>query len=152
MRKVLSFGILLIAASLIIWSFNGLQKRKAVDVAKPASPAASSLIAKSDEGGGGVTVTARPAKINKGEDIIFEFAIDTHSGNLMDFAVLEKVILIFGDKEVLPKEWQETANSGHHRSGKLVFEVGIHQLAEKELELVIRDLAEVSERRLKWTL
>lgn len=154
MRRVLLFSIILIAALLIIWSFGRWQKKETVGVAEPERRVVSSLIEKSDEGEGGVTVTARPIILpeNKEKNIVFEFVMDTHSGDLTDFSVLEKVSLISGDKEVLSKEWQETVISAHHRAGRLAFEVGVRQLTERELELVIRDLAGIPERRLKWTL
>lgn len=154
MRKVLLFGVLLIVIPLIIWSFGGRQDAKTAGVTGLASTATPSPVAKSDSGEGGVTVTAQPV-ITGGEDIIFEFTIDTHSGDLTDFPVLEKVSLVSGDREVLPKEWRETASSGHHRAGKLVFKVGeIPRQARDtvgELELVIRDLGGIPERKLEWT-
>lgn len=150
MRKVLLFGIPLIVIPLIIWSFGGRQDAKTAGVTGLASTATPSPVAKSDIGEGGVTVTARPTVVG-GENVLFEFTVDTHSGDLTDFAVLEKVSLISGDKEVLPKEWQETSSSDHHRSGRLVFEVReIRGMGD--LELVVRDLAGVPERRIKWSL
>lgn len=146
MRVILPLGALLVAGLFIIGFFDWWQKRE-VGVTKPKSPATPLLAAKSDSGDGGVTVTAQPV-ITGGDDIIFEFIIDTHSGDLTDFAVLEKVRLISGGRETLPKEWQETANSGHHRAGRLVFEL----MGMGELELVIKGLAGIPERRLKWTL
>lgn len=150
MKKVLLFGVLLIAISLIIWSFGGRQKKGTAGVVKPASSATSLLVAKSDAGEGGITVAAQPVAVS-GENIIFEFTIDTHSGDLTSFPILEKASLVFEGKEVLPDEWQETANSGHHRSGRLVFK--IREIGEiGEMELKIKDLGGIPERRIEWTL
>lgn len=150
MKKVLLFSVLLIVAGFVVWSFGRWQRRDVGGVVKLAGPVAPLPVAKSDAGEGGVTVTAQPVVAGK-EDIIFEFTIDTHSGDLTDFAVLEKVSLVLGGKAIMPKEWQETASSAHHRSGKLVFKV--REMREMgELELVIRDLGGIPERKLEWTL
>lgn len=151
MKWILALGILFVLTLFTVRFFDRQQERNTAGTVRPASTAAPSFAAKSDSGEGGVTVTAQPVVVDT-EDIVFEFTVDTHSGDLTNFSVLEKVSLISGDKEVLSKDWQETASSAHHRSGKLVFEKGVRQLAESEVELVVKDLAGVPERRLKWTL
>lgn len=146
MKKVLLFGVLLVAGLFIIGFFGRRQGKEVADVVKPESTVLAP-VAKSDAGEGGVTVTAQPVVIDT-EDIVFEFTIDTHSGDLTNFSVLEKVSLVSGGKATMPKDWQEAASSVHHRSGKLVFE----KIGTSEMELVVKDLAGVPERKLKWTL
>lgn len=146
MRKTLLFGALLIVGLFIVWFFSWRQKEETTDATKPESTVLAPVI-KSDAGEGGVTVTAQPVAVDT-EDIVFEFTIDTHSGDLTSFSVLEKVSLVSEGKVTVPKDWQETASSAHHRSGRLVFE----KVETSEVELVIRDLGAIAERRLKWTI
>lgn len=153
MRWALVLGVLLTVGVFSAWFFNRPQDRNAVGLARPAGTATASLVTKSDAGEGGVTVTARPVDVSE-ESVVFEFVMDTHSGDLTNFSVLEKVSLVLGERVVAPKEWQETANSGHHRAGRLVFEIrDIGEMGEiGEIELVIKDLGGVDERKIGWTL
>lgn len=150
MKWALALGILFALALFTVRSFDRRQEGNTAGAVRPASTAAPSFAAKSNSGEGGVTVTAQPVVMGA-EDIIFEFTIDTHSGDLTSFSILERVSLVSGGKATMPKDWQEKASSGHHRAGRLVFKVG--EMREmRELELVVRDLGGIPERKLEWTL
>lgn len=90
--------------------------------------------------------------------IAFKVAMDTHSVDL-DRIDLGKVAVLRNDqgREVKPEAWDAPAG-GHHREGTLLFPskdgsgspmVGV---GVKALELVIRDVAGVKERVLRWEM
>lgn len=109
---------------------------------------------KTNDEGGSITVQAQPlsglGSNNPEGDIIFDFSIDTHSVDIMDFDIFANVKLVSGDASQPPKDWQEGASSIHHKSGKLVFRH--YSKLGKNLELLVTDLGEVKERRIKWEL
>ena len=74
--------------------------------------------------------------------------MDTHSVDL-DAVDLKKQAVLRDDKggEYKAVDWN-AAMGGHHRSGKLVF--AHPDKTSKTFELVIRDVAGVAERVLRW--
>jgi len=84
--------------------------------------------------------------------LTFEVSMDTHSEDL-DGYDLSKIAVLRDDtgKEYRPLTWV-SAPGGHHRSGTLTLPIpaGIGQA--KYLELVIKNLADVGERVLRWQL
>ena len=100
---------------------------------------------------GSVAIDVKWAGEEKGS-LTFEVSMDTHSEDL-DGDDLSKLALLRDDtgKEYRPLSWV-SAPGGHHRSGTLTLPVpaGIGQA--KYLELVIKDVAKVGERVLRWQL
>ena len=91
--------------------------------AQPSPKASLVLDLKQDSTEPEVVVSAKPV-INlssKGKDVTFEFAINTHSVDLTNFAPLGNVKLVSGTKILTPDSWEENDGSTHHRSGRLTF-------------------------------
>jgi hypothetical protein len=86
--------------------------------------------------------------------LMFEAAMDTHSVNLDQYDLGELAVLRDdGGAEYRPASWR-SAPGGHHRSGTLTFPVpaSLSEGKAKYVEMIIRDVADVKERVLKWTL
>lgn len=85
--------------------------------------------------------------------LAFQVAMDTHSVNL-DAYDLAKLAVLRNDRgeTVRPASW-EAPRGGHHRKGVLTFAVPAKFVAgARFLELVVRDVAGVPERVLRWEL
>lgn len=97
--------------------------------------------------GGSVTIEARLLGHQNGT-MVFEISMDTHSVDL-DKYDLKQLAVLRDDKgsEYIPIDWT-AAPGGHHRSGKLVFAHA--DKSAKTFELMIRNVAGVSERVLRW--
>lgn len=89
---------------------------------------------------------------------VFTVAMDTHSVNL-DVIDLTRLAVLRTDegREARPTEWN-APKGGHHRQGPLVFPAATGDAVPllgadtHGLELTIRDVAGVPERRFRWTL
>ena len=89
---------------------------------------------------------------------IFDVTMDTHSVDL-DGYDLEKLAVLRNDrgKEVRPSGW-DAPKGGHHREGTLRFPEKapggdpIIGPDTREIELIIRDVAGVAERKFEWRL
>ncbi|MDP2953094.1 MAG: hypothetical protein Q8O76_07255, partial [Chloroflexota bacterium] len=90
----------------------------------------------------------------KNGNLVFEVGMNTHSVDL-DRYDLAKLATLRDDsgKEYLPVSWRAEPG-GHHRSGTLTFPIpdSVGQGKARYLDLVIRDVAGVKERVLKWQL
>lgn len=84
--------------------------------------------------------------------------MDTHSVDL-DTYDFRQLALLYNDQgqEVQPNRW-DAPEGGHHREGTLSFPTEAADGSEvirpdtHKIELVIRDVAGVPERRFEWTL
>jgi len=118
-----------------------------------------------DGGEGGVTVRATWVteeylkEKGKGDEadryeldknLVFYVRLDTHSVDLMDYDVIKNTVLRADGREISPNRWLSPSDSSHHRSGFLSFPRSSTTDDAKYLELVVRDLAGVSERVLRW--
>lgn len=97
-------------------------------------------------------------KVDPETTIVIAIALDTHSGDLMAYDPVKRVILRTDRGQQLePLRWVSTADGAHHRAGALIFPRtdragrSVEQGAGS-LELVVRDLGGVAERILRWTL
>ena len=97
--------------------------------------------------GGSVTIEAKSLG-HQSDSLVFEVTMDTHSVNLDEYD-LKQLATLKDDKgsEYRPVDWSSAPGS-HHRSGKLVFAHA--DKSTKTFELVIRNVAGVSERVLRW--
>lgn len=108
--------------------------------------------------GGNITVQVTWEGGQGGSDALpFAVAMDTHSVNLDPYD-LAKLAILRNDKgwQVAPIAW-DAPPGGHHRSGKLVFPAAVDgipliEMDTKYVEIVIRDVAGVKERVLRWNL
>jgi len=117
-----------------------------------------------DTGAGGVTFAATPAEsaylAAQGQPADrwgFLVQLDTHSVDLTDLDLLSLTILRDGrGREFRPIVWQGLDEGAHHRSGLLIFSSRDTdgQLTPAQgggyLELVLKDVAGVKERVLRW--
>ncbi len=86
--------------------------------------------------------------------LVFNAAMNTHSVDLDQYDLGELAVLRDdGGKEYRPSFW-DSAPGGHHRRGTLIFPLpdSLRQGQAQYLELIIRDVAGVKERVLKWEL
>lgn len=107
---------------------------------------------------GGVTVQASYRGPMGDGKIGVAVSLDTHSVPLDGYQI-ERLALLRNDvgETVQALRWQNPQGSGHHRSGILVFPAAAsgRPLVSQEtrsLELILKDLAGVPERILRWDL
>lgn len=123
---------------------------------KPALSPSQPTVPKSNEPGNGLVQSSSGGAVTievkwlgqQNDALVFEVVMDTHSVNL-DSYDLKELALLRDDrgKEYLPLSWSSEAG-GHHRSGKLAF--AVPDQSAKAFELVIRNVAGVKERVLRW--
>lgn len=131
-------------------------------------PGTSTYVAQ-DEGAGNVKVMAAfltpgalkedaslgamAAQFDAATELGFIVTFETHSGDLsqLDLVALSALSAPDGDHQAV--RWVAESDSGHHRSGMLVFERGGLDLsAAGDLTLTLRDVAGVPSRTLAWRL
>jgi len=103
--------------------------------------------------GGSVTIDVEWIKAEDGF-LIFNVAMNTHSVNLDQYDLGELAVLRDDTgNEYHPISW-DSAPGGHHRRGTLTFPVpdSLSQGKAKYIEMVIRDVAGIEERILRWEL
>ncbi|MHB1343115.1 MAG: hypothetical protein ACYCX3_01995 [Thermoleophilia bacterium] len=145
-----------------------------VDGAAPAvvpptqQSGASSYVAQ-DEGAGNVKVMAAAltpgalkedaslsemaAQFDPATELGFMVSFETHSGDLSQLDLVELSTLGAPDGDHQAVRWVTESDSGHHRSGTLVFDRGGLDLsAPGDLTLTVRDVAGVPSRTLTWRL
>ena len=111
----------------------------------PAESTAENMTRKNSEG----KVTIRVTYENPGKpDPAFSVRMDTHSVGLNSYDLAALSLLRDGKGEEYQGKWTSPEGSGHHRSGVLLFE-GI-ELDTGKVELIIRDVAGVKERKFNW--
>jgi hypothetical protein len=103
--------------------------------------------------GGSVTIDVEWFQAENGS-LIFNVAMNTHSVDLDQYDLRELAVLRddMGD-EYHPVSW-DSAPGGHHRQGILIFSLpdSVSLGEAKYVEIVIRDMADIAERVLKWEL
>ncbi|MDP2729915.1 MAG: hypothetical protein Q8O55_05485 [Dehalococcoidales bacterium] len=86
--------------------------------------------------------------------LVFNVAMNTHVVDL-DSYDLGKLALLRDDagNEYYPLSW-DSAPGGHHREGRLTFPApaSLTQGGARYIEIMIRDVADIKERVLKWQL
>ncbi len=88
------------------------------------------------------------------DSLTFHVAMNTHSVDLDDYDLGELATLRDDSgNEYQPVSW-ESEPGGHHRSGTLVFRLpdSLRQGKAEYVEVVIRSVAGIDERVLKWAL
>lgn len=131
---------------------------KAVKKIKPSSEVKStSKVDRSENNsnfqeneGGNVTVTVKPKTIKVGENPEFELEFETHSVDL-SFDIVEQSYLVDNNgKRIEGAVWDGSPPGGHHRSGTLSFNNSLTQT--NYVELIIKNIAGISERKFRWEL
>lgn len=130
--------------------------------AKPSANSANRNTDRRDQGAGNVTVVATwlvaPARgFDPSTEIGFEVKLDTHSAELGAYDLSKIITLRDGaGREYAPLRWTGVANDSHHRDGIITFartdEQSRPMISEstQALELVVRDVAGIKERVLRW--
>lgn len=119
------------------------------------SAAATNTTTKTNEAG---SVTLKATWPGPGAGLAFTVVMDTHSVDL-DAVDLGRSAMLRLDqgREVAPTGW-DAPKGGHHREGKLIFPdkgadgAPVIGPDTRVVELVIRDVAGVPERTLRWDL
>ncbi len=86
--------------------------------------------------------------------LVFYVALNTHSVDLDNYDLRELAVLRDnGGEEYSPTSW-ESASGGHHRQGVLHFPLpdSLVQGEAEYLEIMIRDVAGIEARVMKWEL
>ncbi len=103
--------------------------------------------------GGSVTIDVEWIKEGDGL-LIFDVSMNTHSVDLDQYDLGELAVLRDDtSNEYHPVSW-DSAPGGHHRKGTLTFPLpdSLSQGEAKYVKIVIRDVADIEERVLKWEL
>ena len=103
--------------------------------------------------GGGVTIDVEWMGI-KNDSLIFNVSMGTHSVELDQYDLGRLAILLDDNgNEYAATSW-DSAPGGHHREGVLHFPVppSLTQKTTDYIKLVIRDIAGVNERVLRWDM
>ena len=150
--KILALALLmLIGAALILGcSSSPSNPGGAQTTIRPGSKMPSSgLVQSSSEGS--VDIDAKWLG-ERSNSLAFQIDMNTHSVELDQYD-LSKLSILRDDagKDYRPITW-DSAPGGHHRGGTLVFPLpdSLRQQNAKYIELVIRDVAGVKERILRW--
>ncbi|MDP2659849.1 MAG: hypothetical protein Q8R28_03880 [Dehalococcoidia bacterium] len=118
----------------------------------PAGDTPANGLVQSD-GSGAVTIDVKWLGAGEGT-LTFNVDMNTHSVDLDEYDLGQLTVLRDGaGQEYYPTAW-ESAPGGHHRRGKLTFPLPdtLSQGAAGYLELVIRNVAGVSERVMRWEM
>jgi len=100
--------------------------------------------------GGGVTVKVTYLNPQRSEDARFQVVLDTHSVNLDEYDLKSLSLLRDGTGKTYQPKQVENKGSGHHRQITIVFPKVAPET--KKLELVLKEIAGVKERSLRWDL
>ncbi len=103
--------------------------------------------------GGSLTIDVEWIK-TEDDSLIFNVAMNTHSVDLDQYDLGEMTVLRDDtSNEYHPVSW-DSAPGGHHRKGTLTFPLpdSLSKGEAKYVEIVIRDVAGIEERVLKWEL
>ena len=95
------------------------------------------------------------SKYDLNTNIIFKIAMTTHMGDLTQYPILNNAELTVDGKVIKPAKWEYSSNSAHHPQGLLIFAAkdGNGNALVKpgsKLELVLKDLQDVPERKFAW--
>ncbi len=166
MSKFVKLSVLLMIILVTVITAAGCSKRIEPGKDGEVTPASSSTISMvnattsdpvQSNGEGNVTIDVEWIEIEnlaeKGS-LTFYVTMNTHSVNLDNYDLRELATLRDdSDNEYQPVSW-ESASGGHHRKGTLVFSLpdSLRQGSAEYVEVVIRSVAGIDERILKWEL
>jgi len=110
--------------------------------------AASSSTSSASNSSGGVTVKATYGTPQPQSELRFEVIIDTHTVNLDGYDLQKVAVLRDARGKVYEPVKVESEGSGHHRSAVIYFPRPPD--GAQQVELVIKDIAGVKERALRF--
>ena len=98
--------------------------------------------------GGNVKITVTPKTLTVGEKPSFDVVFETHSVDLT-FDVAQISSLVDDKGKIFNQSvWEGSEPGGHHREGILTFNTVLSET--KFVELIIRNMVGVAERKFKW--
>lgn len=99
---------------------------------------------------GNVTVSVSPELLEVGQPVRFKIVFDTHSVDLT-FDV-NKVIILQDDagNVYTNPSWEGSPAEGHHRTGSITFSQPLR--ATTNVELIIKEVAGIKVRKMRWKL
>lgn len=144
-RLIFLFVILAVSGFLIV-------RKNATKPAKQSNSPAQAIIKyqPQEKEETAVTVKVTPKNLKTGEKPVFEIEFTTHSVELAFDVAKISYLVDDGGNKISSSVWQGSPPRGHHRSGKVTFNVPLSPTAF--VELVIQDVAGVSERKFRWEL
>jgi hypothetical protein len=144
-----ALAVLVGVVVIVVAGFNSVQPTHIAPEAVVSSGATQT-----SEGG---QVTIKATWQGPGAGLIFDVVMDTHAVDLDGYDLAQLAALrIDGAREIHPASW-DAPKGGHHRQGKLTFPSTVGDGSPlitadtRTIELVIRDVAGVPERVLRWT-
>ena len=139
-----------IVVSIVIKSRNTRVSNSQAFVSVKASENSKNNSSTQENDGGNVKIIVTPKTLAVGEKPSFDIVFETHSVDLT-FDVTQISSLIDEKKKVFNQSnWEGSKPGGHHREGTLTFNTALPEA--KFIELIIKDVAGVSQRKLKWEL
>lgn len=134
---------------LIIIGFS-VFKSKNKEVSPVIKTQAQNKFISQENDGGNVKIIITPKTLTVGEKPSFDVVFETHSVDLnFDVAQISSLVDDNGNIYSNPN-WNGSGPGGHHRSGTLSFDSILTQTAY--VELIIKNVAGVAERKFKWNL
>jgi hypothetical protein len=123
-----------------------------------AAPSDSGSVTKQNQGGNVTVAVTWKNPSDATGSLTFSVVMDTHSVNLDGYDLSQLAVLRNERGQEVKAERWDAPSGGHHRSGTLAFPgkdgsgTPILGSGSKAVELVIRDVAGVNERVLRWEL
>jgi len=153
MSKTNKFLLLTLVIVVIFLVFNVVKKTDkkftVIKTANSVSKQEKNLNSQENEGGN-VTVKVKPKVLKIGERPMFELEFETHSVDLA-FDVSQISSLVDEKGKIFNNSiWEGSGPGGHHREGTLTFNTVLSET--KFVELIIKDVAGVLQRKLRWEL
>jgi hypothetical protein len=96
----------------------------------------------------GVTVDVKPIQFAPGKPAKFQVRMNTHTMDLAEDMTVVSTLRDDQGREYGPVSWKGSPPGGHHRRGVLMFPA--LEGNPKSVTLVIRNIANVTERIFEW--
>ena len=149
--------LLLVLGVIVLFFISNFLQNKTKQKINQSNPSPKKTVssqkdkfASQENEGGNVTVIVKPIILKAREKPTFIVEFNTHSVDL-NFEIPQISSLTDDKGKVLtmPK-WDGSAPGGHHRNGTLAFNETLSQT--KHVELIITNIAGVTERKFRWKL
>lgn len=143
-NKIL-LGILIVTVIAILFQQFTSQKSE-----RPNKRIENNKLTSQENEGGNVTVTVEPDVLEIGRKPRFKFEFNTHSVDLA-FDVSKASVLQDNLGNIYENGlWEGSPPEGHHRQGTLTFDKPLEK--SQSVDLMIRNVAGIPERKLTWKL
>ncbi|MCJ7594626.1 MAG: hypothetical protein MUO52_07655 [Desulfobacterales bacterium] len=113
-------------------------------------PIGANAYSSKSNNGNSVRVDVKPVLLTPGEPAKFQVRMNTHTVDLSEDMVAVSTLEDDQGRSYQPTNWEGSGPGGHHRSGTLVFPA--LEGSPKSVTLVIREIANVSQRTFEWEI